>query len=94
MFDSLEKGETPMESFYDGYIVNSVIDACYKSAKSKKWEPIEIEDWRGRTDVVEVSPFVDYDDKHYLIKEELLPDGRKKVILKDKESGEISQVVV
>lgn len=94
MFDSLDNGTTPMESFYDGYIVNAIIDACYKSAKSKQWEPIEITDWRGRNDVSEVSPFVDYDDKHYLIKEELLPDGRKKIILKDKVSGEIGQVVV
>lgn len=94
MFDALDNGTTPMESFYDGYIVNSIIDACYKSAKSKQWEPIEIADWRGRTDVTEVSPFVDYDEKHYLIKEELLPDGRKKIILKDKSTSEISQIVV
>ncbi len=77
MFDSLDNGGAPMESFYDGYIVNSVIDACYKSAKTKKWEPVEIEDWRGRTDVTEPSPFVDFDADHWHIKDEFLPDGRK-----------------
>ena len=36
MFDSLDKGESPSETFYDGYIVNAIIDASYKSIKSKK----------------------------------------------------------
>jgi predicted dehydrogenase len=94
MFDSIENKTTPMESFYDGYIVNAVIDACYKSAKSKKWEPIIIKDWRGRNDVVEASPFVEYDANHWFIKDELLPDGRKKLILKEKESGNILQKIV
>lgn len=94
MFDSLENKTPPMETFYDGYVVNAVIDACYKSAKTKQWEPIELAEWRGRTDIVEASPFVDFDDKNYIIKEELLPDGRKKLILKDKESGEIHQRIV
>jgi predicted dehydrogenase len=94
MFDSIENKTTPMESFYDGYIVNAVIDACYKSAKSKKWEPIIIKDWRGRNDVTEVSPFVEYDANHWFIKDELLPDGRKKLILKEKESGNILQKIV
>ena len=29
MFDNLEKGEAPAETFYDGYIVNAIIDASY-----------------------------------------------------------------
>lgn len=94
MFESIENKTTPMETFYDGYIVNAVIDACYKSAKSKKWEPVIIKDWRGRNDVVEASPFVEYDANHWFIKDELLPDGRKKLILKEKESGNILQKIV
>jgi hypothetical protein len=35
----------------------------------------------------------DYDDKHFLIKEEKMPDGKLKVILKDKKTGRISQVI-
>ena len=32
-------------------------------------------------------------DEHYLIKEEKMPDGKTKVILKDKNTGEISQIL-
>ncbi len=38
----------PQETFYDGYVVNAVMDACYRSAKSGAWEPVEL-DWRGGT---------------------------------------------
>lgn len=34
------KGEMPRETFKEGYIVNSIIDSCYKSMASKKWESI------------------------------------------------------
>lgn len=34
MFTSLEAGRSPKETFYDGYIVNAVLDAAYKSAKT------------------------------------------------------------
>jgi hypothetical protein len=35
-----------METLYDGYVVNAILDACYASARSKRWEPVEL-DWRG-----------------------------------------------
>ena len=89
MFDSIEKGKKPMENFYDGYVVNAVMDACYKSAKSKKWETVELKEWRGLEEVEPLSAFVEYDANHWLVKEEILPDGRKKVILKEKDSGNI-----
>ncbi|MEN8118691.1 MAG: Gfo/Idh/MocA family oxidoreductase, partial [Bacteroidota bacterium] len=91
MFNAIESGRKPVEDFYDGYVVNAVMDACYKSAKTKKWEPVELKEWRGKTDVEPLSAFVEYDENHWLVKEELLPDGRKKVILKNKASGEILQ---
>lgn len=94
MFDALDNGTQPMETFYDGYVVNAIMDACYKSVQTKKWEPVILDDWRGRTDVTEFSPFVEYDAEHWHIKDELMPDGRKKVILKNKVSGEISQQIV
>ncbi len=94
MFDALDKGTQPMETFYDGYVVNAIMDACYKSVKTKQWEPVILDDWRGRTDVTEFSPFVEYDADHWHIKDELMPDGRKKVIMKHKTSGEISQKIV
>jgi predicted dehydrogenase len=94
MFDAIDEGRQPMETFYDGYVVNAVMDACYKSAKTKKWEPVLLDNWRGRTDVTEFSPFVEYDANHWHIKDELMPDGRKKVILKHKTTGEITQQIV
>jgi predicted dehydrogenase len=36
-------GQTPRETFADGYVVNCVLDACYRSMKSGVWEPVEID---------------------------------------------------
>jgi len=94
MFNALEKGSQPMENFYDGYVVNAIMDACYRSAKTKKWEPVELDDWRGQTGLQDKIETEDYDDAHYLIKEEILPDGRKKVIIKNKTTGVISEKIV
>lgn len=38
--ECFEKGTSPSENFYDGFVVNAVIDACYSSMASGKWEPI------------------------------------------------------
>lgn len=94
MFNSMDAGRAPMETFYDGYIVNAIIDACYKAAETKKWEPVEVSDWRGAGDArKEDQGPVDYDADHYLIKTEVMPNGNLKYILKHKRSGEISQVI-
>ena len=47
MFDAIDAGRAPRETFYDGYVVNAVMDACYRSAKSRAWEPVELFEWRG-----------------------------------------------
>jgi hypothetical protein len=47
MLDAREAGREPMETFYDGYVVNAIIDACYKSMRSGRWEPVELALWRG-----------------------------------------------
>jgi len=93
MWRALENGTAPMETFYDGYIVNAIMDACYHSAKSKKWEPVRLEEWRGRTDVRQELTLQNFDERFWLIKEERMPDGSKKLILKDKKSGDIVQRV-
>jgi len=93
MLEGMDKGETPMESFYDGYVVNAIMDACYKSAKTRQWEPVELEVWRGKTGLSKDMHLDEFDEQHYLIKEELLPDGRRKFILKEKESGKFVQKV-
>ncbi len=93
MLNSLDNQTEPMETFYDGYIVNAIVDACYRSAKSKKWEPVKLDVWRGGEKSETQVEFVDYDNHHYLIKEEKMPDGKIKLILKDKNTGEITQLL-
>jgi predicted dehydrogenase len=91
MFDSFEKGVQPRETFYDGYVVNAIVDAAYKSAKTKLWEPVNLPVWRGQTGVEKPSVFQEYDAEHWFIKDEILPNGDTKVILKNKKTGEISE---
>ena len=93
MFNSMDKGKAPMETFYDGYIVNTIIDACYKAAASKKWESVEVKEWRSGAVNVEGAVLKDYDAEHFLIKEEKMPEGKVKIILKDKKTGKISQII-
>ncbi len=91
MFEAIDAGREPMETFYDGYVVNAIIDACYRSAQSKRWEPVELDVWRGATAVDQIKGFkLDYNG-HQLVKRERMPDGTVKLILKDKETGEITQ---
>ncbi len=91
MLDSLENKTEPRETFYDGYIVNAIMDACYKSAKTKKWENVELAVWRGREGISAGIDLIDYDQDHYLIKKEVMPDGRTKLMLKEKTTGNIIQ---
>lgn len=95
MFNSMDAGKAPMETFYDGYIVNAIVDACYKAAQTKQWEPIEVKEWRGAdgSQKGKTTALKEYDAEHYLIKEELMPSGATKWILKNKKTGAISQVV-
>ncbi len=92
MFNSLEAGGKPMEDFYDGYVVNAIIDAAYKSAETKKWEPVALQAWRGGAASTADVSLKNYDETHFLIKEEKMPNGNVKIILKDKITGQISQV--
>jgi predicted dehydrogenase len=94
MFKAFESGTQPKETFYDGYVVNAVLDAAYKSAKSKLWEPVQLDTWRGRRGVTKDSHLVEYDADHYLVKEEMTHYGARKVILKNKQSGKITERVL
>lgn len=91
MFTAQESGREPAETFYDGYVVNAVLDAAYKSAETKQWEKVNLPVWRGQEGLTQPTTLVDYDERHYLIKEEVTHDGRHKVILKDKQTGKISE---
>jgi predicted dehydrogenase len=92
MFRALESGEQPRETFYDGYVVNAVMDACYRSAASSRWEPIDL-DWRGGT-TARIASSPETFEGQTVIKREILPDGRHKLILKHEVSGDFTDRIV
>ncbi len=94
MFNSIEKGVAPKETFYDGYVVNAVLDAAYKSAKSKLWEPVQLDIWRGKSGLTKESHLTEHDADHWLIKEEMTHFGAKKLILKHKTTGKITEQLI
>jgi len=91
MFDAIENNRQPNENFYDGYIVNAILDAAYLSAKTKKWEALKIDDWRGIPEKKAEKQMVSYDEDYFLIKEEVLPSGERKYIVKNKKTGSIEK---
>lgn len=91
VLNALEQGTSPMETFYDGYLVNAIADAAYRSIKSKRWEPIELQVWRGQDEAVPVDASREFDADHWLIKRETMPDGQSKLILRHKQTGELTQ---
>jgi predicted dehydrogenase len=93
MLDAFDQKRAPVETFYDGYVVNAIMDACYRSIETKRWEPVVLDDWRGATTAQGAGVHVEYDARHWLIKLERMPDGRKTLILKDKQTGAVSQRV-
>jgi predicted dehydrogenase len=93
MFNALDQGAQPKETFYDGYVVNAVMDACYASARSRSWEPVRLDIWRG-SGAERISAIGHEYEGHVVIKRERMPDGRLKLILKDKASGAFSERVV
>jgi hypothetical protein len=94
MLDAWDRKAAPVETFYDGYVVNAIMDACYRSVASKRWEPVEIDGWRGAADAESAGGHAEYDPRHWLIKRERMPDGQTKLILKDKQTGAVVQKLV
>jgi predicted dehydrogenase len=92
MFNAMEEGRQPRETFYDGYVVNGVMDAAFRSAKSGRWEPVEVE-WRGGSTPRISKQAATYEGKN-IVKEELLPDGRRKLILSNPSDGAITDLIV
>jgi predicted dehydrogenase len=91
MLDSLDAGVSPRETLYDGYVVNAVMDAAYQSAETGQWESVDVE-WRGGS-TPRISKTVTTHDGHAIVKEETLPDGRRKLILSDKDTGSVFDLV-
>jgi len=94
MLDSLEQNKMPRETFYDGYVVNAIMDACYKSALTKKWEPVEITDWRGKEGISANVELMEFDNLHFLMKREKMADGNTKIVLKEKSTGNIIERII
>ncbi len=91
MFDAMDEGRDPKEDFYDGYIVNAIMDAAFRSVDSKQWEPIDVE-WRYDA-TPRISKDPEYYDGHTVIKKEILPDGRVKMILRHKDDGSFFDLI-
>jgi predicted dehydrogenase len=92
MFRAMETGGQPRETFYDGYVVNAVMDACYRSATSGRWEAVDLE-WRGGS-TARIASTPETFEGQTVIKREILPDGRHRLIVKDPESGDFIDRVV
>ncbi len=93
MFDAIDGGGTPRETLYDGYVVNAVMDAAYRSAKSRAWAPVELPEWRGGS-TPRIARHPESFEGLIVIKREILPDGRAKLILKDPTTGDYVDRVV
>jgi hypothetical protein len=68
------------------------MDACFKSVEKHGWAPVEL-DWRGGT-TPRISNTPIMFEGLVVIKQETLPDGRVKMILKDPKTHEFSDRVV
>jgi predicted dehydrogenase len=89
VLNAIDEGREPKESFYDGYVVNAIIDAAYASMQNKEWRPVELPIWRGRESVPSISVMRDFDAEHVLLKEERMMDGSTKLILRNKATGRV-----
>jgi predicted dehydrogenase len=93
MFNHIDDGGSPQETFYDGYVVNAVMDAAYRSARSGAWEPVDLFEWRGGS-TPRITASGDRHEGYVVIKREVLPDGRVKMILKDPATGDYLDRVI
>jgi hypothetical protein len=75
-------------------VVNAILDAAYKSAKTKLWEPVKLDIWRGQEGLSKPSNYAEYDADYYLVKEEMTHYGTKKLILKNKATGKVEERII
>ena len=41
--ECVREGRQPRETYEDGYVVNSILDAAYRSMRSRKWVRMKME---------------------------------------------------
>jgi len=93
MFEAMDNNLAPMETFYDGYVVNAILDAAYRSAKSRQWEAADIE-WRATEPMKPLCRVAQEIDGYALVKEERMHGNKLKQILSDKTTGRIIERVI
>ncbi|MFQ3632972.1 Gfo/Idh/MocA family protein [Roseiflexus sp.] len=93
MFEAMDNNRAPMETFYDGYVVNAILDAAYRSAKSRRWETVEVE-WRSTEPMKPLRRVSEEIDGYALVKEERMHGNKLKQILSDKTTGRIIERVI
>lgn len=93
MFDAMDEGRDPVETFYDGYVVNAIMDACFASSTSGVWEPVHIDDW-PHPPAPRVAKQAELFEGHPVIKRELLPDGRTKIMYQHSETKEVLDRII
>ena len=93
MFDALDTGREPIETFYDGYVINTILDAAYRSAKSRQWEPVHVE-WRASEPAKPIRSAAREIDGYALVKEERMQGNQLKQLLSDKQTGRIIERVI
>jgi hypothetical protein len=69
------------------------MDAAYRSARSGAWEPVDLVEWRGGS-VPRIAKHPETFEGMVVIKREILPDGRSKLILKDPGTGDFVDRIV
>jgi predicted dehydrogenase len=87
MLSAYESGGHPRENFFDGYVVNAIVDSAYRSIESKRWEPIHLERWDHSLETQSLGTPGHNDTE--IIKKELLPDGTQRLIVKNLKTGQI-----
>lgn len=93
MFEAMDNNRAPMETFYDGYVVNAILDAAYRSAKSRRWEAVEVE-WRAAEPMKPLRRVAREINGYALVKEERMHGNKLKQILSDKTTGRIVERVI
>ena len=93
MFQAIDEGRQPMETFYDGYVVNAIMDACYRSAKSRP--PGSRSNSTGAAAPRRGSRRRPRCSRaRWSSSARSCPDGRHKLILKDPASGDFRDRIV
>jgi predicted dehydrogenase len=94
MFDAMDNGTQPMESFYDGYVINAILDAAFASAKSRQWEAVQLDDWRAAGPARRIGASPALVDGMAVVKEERMHGNKLKQILCNQATGEIIERII